>query len=233
MTEPADWRFERKMLIGGSDAAQVEAAVRFHPAHFRRLHAARWIQNVYFDGPDLPAYEANVRGTAERAKTRVRWYGEAADGSIEAPQLEWKIKAGLVGRKRVERLPSLTLGNRIARSTFAPAFAETGSLSRADAAALASVSPVLLNRYHRTYFLSGCGRYRLCIDRDLAWLGLQPSNRWPRSMLRGDGLVVLEVKYAAEHDRDAADVMSALPWRVTKSSKYVMGIERVGLRPPS
>ena len=36
----------------------------------------RIVNNVYFDTPDLAAFEANLWGAPERRKCRLRWYGE-------------------------------------------------------------------------------------------------------------------------------------------------------------
>jgi hypothetical protein len=42
--------------------------------------------------------------------------------------------------------------------------------------------------------------------------------------------VIVELKYAAGDDDDARSITSAFPFRPTKSSKYVTGVQRLGYR---
>ena len=86
---------------------------------------------------------------------------------------------------------------------------------------------VLLNRYRRSYFLSADGRFRLTVDSQLEFrpVGRLESPRLARALERDT--VVVELKYDADLDLEAERIASAFPFRVTKSSKYAAGIERL------
>ena len=99
------WRCERKFHGAGRSLAEVELALRTHPAHFHVVHPPRFVNNIYFDTPDLARFRTHIDGAAERMKLRVRWYG-AARGPVTAPVLERKARCGDVGSKlRVELAP--------------------------------------------------------------------------------------------------------------------------------
>jgi hypothetical protein len=215
---PPAWRYERKLVVDDLAPAQVEALVRLHPALFRAAYPPRWVNNVYLDTAALAAFHDNQDGLARRRKVRVRWYGELL-GRSERPRLELKEKRGLAGAKRGFELPPFEL---------APGFAAAGVralLARAALpddvrAILAPLEPRLVNRYRRAYYVSADGRFRLTLDTRLEFRPLQRlwSSLVQRSELRD--LIVIELKYALEHDDDAARVVSALPFRVTRSSKF-------------
>jgi len=82
--------------------------------------------------------------------------------------------------------------------------------------------PTLGVRYHRSYWISANGAFRLTIDSDLQYL--YPPHRsearpWP---MEG---VVLEIKHALEDDERARPLYQAWPFRPTRHSKYVRGMQ--------
>lgn len=214
-------RYERKFLGGDLSEREVLLAVKRHPALFVEEYPARWVNNVYLDRIDLKGVRDNLDGLSERRKTRVRWYGELS-GRIERPALEQKVKRGHVGWKETARAAPFELveafdGGSVKRACLHPGLADR---LRHE---LAALRPTLLNRYHRRYFRSADGRYRVTIDGAVSYHALGPL----RSRLRRwveDRTGPVELKYAVEHDADAAAIASAFPFRVGKSSKYVTGI---------
>ena len=91
---------------------------------------------------------------------------------------------------------------------------------------LSPLRAVLVNRYRRRYFISGDGRFRLTLDDQQEFYGF-PGGGLSRMARRDrDGLIV-EIKYAREDDVDADWITNAFPFRLTRSSKYVSGLERV------
>ena len=92
---------------------------------------------------------------------------------------------------------------------------------------LPMLQPVLMNSYRRSYYISRDYRFRLTIDRDLQFQGL---DRY-RSFKRGwqeDPAVIVEAKYDFVHDQNYDEVGQYLPFRVGKNSKYVTGMLMVG-----
>jgi hypothetical protein len=227
MVDPAaaGMRYERKFVIFDLGVAETEAVVRFHPAVFREIYHPRWVNNIYFDTPSLDHYHANVRGIAQRVKCRIRWYGKPA-GPIARPTLELKRKSGLLGSKESHPLHPMELDDRFdARHVL-----EKSDLPATLRCDLGPLHPVLMNRYRRRYFLSHDGKYRLTVDSALAYRTVSPgASRFP-AWLPSDGRVIVELKFAYGGEEGAKRIASRFPFRITRSSKYVLGIEALYTR---
>ncbi len=218
-------RYERKFVSRGLALADVLALVRRHPAAFREAYPPRMVNNVYLDTPALNSYHDHVQGTPNRAKTRVRWYGQAG-GLISAPTLERKLKRGLLGGKMAERLPALTLNGEGIREPLERAFVGD-HLTEAWRVGLRFLQPTVFNRYNRHYFVSADNRFRLTVDSEIRFA--LPENAATGGTKLNEALIVLELKFAPEHAEMAASITNAFPFRLARCSKYVFGIDRIGL----
>ena len=202
-------RFERKYRLDNFALAVAEQTVRGHPASFRRLFLDRQVNNLYLDTPGLESFRDNVAGVPNRRKYRLRWYNEDPQ-----PVLEIKKKENQVGEKEVIPLPDFHWDDwqkniaRLARRLGQPA-----------------LQPMLLNSYRRSYWGTPDGRFRITIDWNLrfAWPGSAPAGRPLVWNYRLEGLV-LELKYDFSADDAAQEIFQYLPFRQTKSSKYVAGV---------
>jgi hypothetical protein len=219
-------RYERKFAPDFSSARQLDTQVRTHPSLFRTLYPDRWVNNVYLDTLDLACYRDNVDGNALRAKYRIRWYGDLLQAAAR-PVLEIKRKVGLVGSKL--RFPLVSpfdtragLGEAALRSLL-------GGSEVPDFASehLARMRVVLVNRYLRSYLLSADGHYRVTIDRELSFQSL-PITAGCRGRRVQDPHLILELKYDRALEAGVSAVTSAFPFRVTRISKYVRGVEQLG-----
>lgn len=217
---PTDLRYERKFAIFELGVHETEALVRFHPALFREAYHPRWVNNIYFDTPALDYYHHNVRGIARRVKCRIRWYGTPR-GLVERPVLELKRKDGLLGTKESHPLHPFDL-----EVDFDPASifgkSELPAPLRCD---LAPLRPILLNRYRRRYFVSHDERFRLTVDSELGYQAVgRRVNRFP-TWVGNDGRVIVELKFGRGNEDEASRIASRFPFRMTRSSKYVVGLE--------
>ena len=222
---PASGRYERKFLVRELQLAEIESLVRVHPALFRTAYPPRWVNNIYLDLPGLDNFSANIDGSEHRVKLRIRWYGELF-GRAERPSLERKGKHGLLGTKHVAALPPLTLQPGFSARDV-EAYLDRADLPSALRIEARAQTPVLLNRYRRSYFVSADARFRLTIDSQLEFraVGRLASPHLARDVDRET--VVVELKYNPEFDLEAARIAGVFPFRLTKSSKYAAGIERV------
>ncbi len=226
-TESSAFRYERKFLVDLLDEHQVKGLIKRHPSMFFEPYPPRFVNNFYFDTADMQNYHDNVDGSADRRKVRIRWYGDLM-GHIEKPVLELKIKRGLVGTKRHHPIASFDLADDIGAQKVVPSL-HASDLPPNVVSYLHSMTVVLMNRYHRRYYVSKDGLFRLTLDTGMAFHrvgGL--TMRLARRRVDHRNLVV-ELKYGVEQDRAASRVASFFPFRVTKSSKYVQGIDRVFL----
>ena len=216
-------RYERKFFVTDLSTPEVTAIVTHNPALFREIFHLRQVNNLYLDSPGRGNYVDNVVGAQQRQKVRIRWYGDLL-GELAQPTLEVKIKNGLVGFKRSLRLPQLDLAPGFDFRNWLDLLRLT-DLPDCLCAWLSAYEPTLLNRYSRRYFLSDDGRFRATIDSTMQFglvaPGINSLARWADP--RPD--TVLELKYDPDYDLDASEVTIHFPFRITKSSKYVTGID--------
>jgi hypothetical protein len=220
-------RYERKFFIEDLTFAQVLSLVKQHPCMFRELYPPRYINNFYFDTPHLAFYNANVDGDMIRAKMRIRWYHDLLQ-SVEKPILEVKYKDGIVGDKWSYPFPSFVVQSGFNMKDLQPLI-RSGALEPDIQTTLAGMEISLLNRYYRYYFATPDQRFRLTIDTQLSYYRVEHfNNRFRHHYLDHNNLIV-ELKYQPEYDQEAQRISAFFPFRMTRSSKYVTGVELVYL----
>jgi hypothetical protein len=219
-------RYERKFLVEDLIPAQVEALVRLHPRLFYAPYPPRYVNNLYLDTADMEHYFDNVQGAAQRRKVRVRWYG-ALWGHIERPVLETKIRDGYVGSKRSYPLLGVDLAPGFGDAALQRLVAAAG-LPPAVRCELRCLRLVLLNRYYRRYYTSRDGHFRLTVDTELVYYRANgaPRNRFVHHQA-SPHQVIVELKYGVDWEPEAHRVAGYFPFRMTRSSKYMQGVERV------
>ena len=89
----------------------------------------------------------------------------------------------------------------------------------------AMLEPVLLNSYKRMYFASSDRHFRLTVDYDLRYTPLLNNTFLYQHHYSEGSVAVLEVKYDAAFDDLSDRITQYLPYRRTKNSKYVTGID--------
>jgi hypothetical protein len=208
-------RYERKYRIEAVAAHLIRQGIRLHPAGFRSVYAVRQVNNIYFDTPSFNAYKDNVLGLAEREKYRVRWYGKDLL-NIENAVLELKIKKQELGNKfsfEIGDFPFLDINSLIKKvNDFCP---ENLGLLR----------PTLFNCYQREYWETSGRSFRLTLDNNMQFAPLIPEPFVGRQVLNENNVSILELKYEEELDKQADRITQKIPYRRTKNSKYVSGIE--------
>ncbi len=219
-------RYELKFLAATHSVAETLALVRRHPAAFRETYPPRTVNNLYLDSPGLRDYYDHVSGAANRVKTRIRWYGPLT-GGVERPLLELKIKRGAVSGKVVHALPPLLQNGGGFRHAVGEALGH-GALPEPVRSTLRQLEPSVLNRYRRHYFESADHRFRLTVDHELQFAGVGGAADGRSGWLAGKAVVILELKHPPQHAEAAGAITNALPFRVTRCSKYILGLESVG-----
>jgi hypothetical protein len=223
--KPAEYRYERKFLISQLSSYEIESFVRLHPAAFSEIYSPRFVNNIYFDTVGMEAYNDNLIGIKDRLKVRIRWYGELF-GYIEKPVLELKIKRGFLGGKMHYPLGPFNLDGSYSITLQQNLFA------RADIPELVkdylkSLRFSLLNRYRRKYYQSADGKYRITIDAGMEYYRIDGANNYFLAKTGRLDYAIMELKYAQEDDDGAISITSLFPVRITKSSKYVAGVEGI------
>ena len=205
-------RYERKYKIESISANVVRQIVINHPASFRKIFPDRKVNNIYFDNIALSAYFDNVEGVPDRRKYRVRWYGKDIF-KIENPRLEIKIKSNQLGYKESYSIDEFQLND----------LDNLAQEINKNTSSFNIFQPTLINSYSRSYYGTTNGKYRITIDRDLQYFSLLNARKFTRYQIE-DQAVVMELKYDDTLDEDASFIQQYIPFRFSKSSKYVTGL---------
>ena len=221
------YRYERKFFVDQMDARGVISLLKLHPAMFSEIYPPRYINNIYLDSPLMGSYHDNVDGVAERRKARVRWYHDLFR-YVDKPLLEFKLKQGVVGAKEQYPFPAFTLDDDFTERYFVDVI-RGADLPHEAKSRILTQGVVLLNRYLRWYFATPDLKFRVTVDTELTFYHLNKHrNRFVHKEVDYANIVV-ELKYQPEDDPEGNRISAGFPFRMTRSSKYVQGIERVYL----
>ncbi len=219
------FRFERKYHVENMPFAAIVHLVKRNPALFRQAFPDRVINNIYLDTPSRRSLLENLDGIADRIKARIRWYGEML-GPIKKPVLEFKIKRGMVGAKDAFVLAPFTVEPKMSASVVHDAL-DRSDLEDHIRFELHKFEPVLLNRYRRKYFISADGHYRITLDWELEYYRFDRHFNLFTRPVRDLNSTVVELKYSGSIDQIDERVASYFPFRVTRMSKFVTGMQAV------
>lgn len=218
-------RTEVKIPVPMALLSDVRAWIQMHPMHWRQPFPPRQINNIYLDSPTSWGVNANLSGVGDRAKLRLRWYGECVC-CIGAARLELKRRLGTAGWKEIY---SFDAALDLRRDTWTEiVFKMEHSVPEYVAALLLRYPmPVLINAYQREYYATPDEMLRLTVDYRLRAYGQRSScvPNLSRAVVLPDEAVI-ELKApcdpAARRRLDAA--LSYFPLSVDRFSKYVQGV---------
>jgi len=216
-------RYERKFRVDQITLSDIENIVRLHPAGFIEAYPSRDVNNIYFDTINMQTFSDNIDGVANRTKFRIRWYGDLF-GEVKKPVLELKIKRNLAGAKNHYPLKSFSLEQGITMHDIHKVITES-DMPAERKQQLLSLRPVLLNRYTRKYFVSADGQYRLTLDYNLCFYRIQEMNNSFIHHNVDRRSTIIELKYSLDLDTGAHRISRHFPFRMTKNSKYVTGVQ--------
>ena len=221
-------RYEKKFVVPFQHVYGIEAVLATHPAGFSEIYEKRIVNNIYFDTLTLGHYQTHVNGASERVKIRIRWYGEQ-DTELQ-PVLELKARVGDVGYKKLYPLKSTSKDDLLDKQKIKNVFSSAG-LSFVSGIDLSTLKKTLSVIYTRSYWISRDKHFRVTVDRNVKVADLRrTNNNMEINSVNVNDNVVLELKYDPEHQDSVQAIGQYLPWRQTRNSKYVMGIERLKVR---
>jgi len=215
-------RYEIKLVCPMAWLPQVHALVRLHPEVFRVAYPPRRVNSVYFDTLDVEGVLDNLDGASERNKLRWRWYGPS--WLVEHSHLELKSKRGMAGFKELCPIQASFDPRRETTWNDALAFLRQQADDRFRVWLSQVSCATILNHYEREYYVSWDGQIRLTLDTQLMVydqrFSRRPNLRYPTPM---PNTVVIELKADAALADRLSDVLSALPFRPERNSKYING----------
>ena len=218
-----NYRFERKFIIPERLTHSIEEVVKSNSALMRKIFCPRFINNIYFDNSMFNFFFENIDVVSERMKTRIRWYGNLK-GKIKKPVLEFKQKHGLTGSKTSIDLPSFDLKD-IYRPGFLLSLFQNSNLDMRKKELMLSLTPSLINRYQRKYFLSFDQKFRVTLDNHLKYYPVSSPEQLSSCGLKDSLSMIMELKYSPIYQLESNNITQEFPFRVIKNSKYVRGIQ--------
>jgi hypothetical protein len=221
-------RFERKFLLRDVNHFHLQNMILLNKGGFSEKYHSRQINNIYFDTPNFDLYSASIKGFSPRRKIRIRWYGDMF-GNINNAVLEIKFKEGVVNHKSSYVLGNLDLtqGSKIFEQINKSI--DNSQIPYHLLSSIKSLKPVLINQYVRKYYESMNHSIRLTLDWDLLFLSINRYSNYHLNRFLERNLSILELKYDSVIDSGIDKVTNEFPFRLTKCSKYVLGINRVFL----
>jgi SPX domain protein involved in polyphosphate accumulation len=219
------YRYERKFTVSDLTRQEIELLVKLNTATFVTHYPPRYVNSLYLDSADLENYFDNLNGHKERLKVRIRWYGNLF-GLIKEPTLELKFKNGSLGRKESFALKPFSLDEPLQINAIRQAIRES-ILPDHVWLHLYAVEQTVVSRYMRQYYVSANRKCRITIDSELIYYqhGVNSSSFPRKSTDRAN--TVVELKYSPDEEQHMDQITAQFPFRMTRSSKYVSGIERL------
>jgi hypothetical protein len=220
-------RSEIKFLLPHADLGKIRSILEVNCRRIRHDGPISLVSSLYFDDASLGAYRENLDGVGKRAKVRLRWY----DQRDKEGRLHFEVKRRTDLTMDKDRLailsrtplPSLTFQDILRElSAILPAKPREALMRRPE--------PVLISEYKREYFREHYSPVRITIDFDITYFD-QSGRRRPGKKfgVRTPEWVIVEGKAPVGEELRLRRLLFPLQPRVTRSSKYVMGCQRLGL----
>ena len=217
-----NYRYERKFVIKPNFLNHVKIWLFNNECLFKEIYNSRTINNIYFDTVNFDFYKQNVNGIGSRNKFRLRWYGDLISNSN--PTLEIKLKSGIVGNKYTYKMKKI-LTEEIFNSNFLKKYLTRSELNNNLKIELLKLEPKLVNSYKRIYLQSADKKIRATIDTEIKYF--KPNydyNLKKFKYCKSENSHILELKYSSENDERNHPFFKTIPFRVSKNSKYINGI---------
>ncbi len=221
------FRREIKFASSGGDLRKIRGILEVNCRRIIYNRDSSLVSSIYFDDCSLSSCRESIDGVAKRNKLRLRWYDEGdAEGRFF---FEVKRRVGLAiekWRAMVESsapLQSLSFSDLL-RELLRILPAAQRELLRARS------EPILMTRYRREHFKALDSPVRITLDSDIMCYDQSAATRTnQRFGVSIPDLLVIEGKAPPANELDLPGLFHPLKPRMTKSSKYVLGCQKLGL----
>jgi len=184
-------RFEKKYIIKISQLSKLRSRI-ISSKSFRINHSSQIVNNLYYDNNIYNSVDQNLLGISDRIKYRIRWYGN--DEEVKA-KFEKKCRKDIGNFKEGNNAIVLNNNPWKVKISNLPNLSELNNLNVLKINNSDHLSPALLNRYKREYFINEFGD-RLTIDRDIVYKNCR------NGVTKNDFNIVVELKYNSEKIND-------------------------------
>ena len=219
------YRYERKFIVPSHFSNQAILTVR-QELHCKDLYESRQVNSIYFDTDDLKFARQNIDGDSRRVKLRLRYYGDINE--FRNPQFEEKIKFGNTGKKNIYEVGNFSKNLLMQSLDFNK---KRNILSVEVQSLLGNLKPIILITYLRKYLISKDGEFRFTFDTNIRCVPLDFNNislSIANKIFFHYQYHLLEVKYDIKQDNKLSNLLRFFPLRISKSSKYISGLNLIG-----
>lgn len=215
-------RYELKFTVSPFYLNELHIWVHSHKLAFKSAYPNRSINNIYFDTPNYDFYNDNKDGVSDRKKVRYRWYGNCYK-NING-RLELKLRKNNLGTKRYCSIPVIP---NIVEINYNHLVGICSASLKTQEHFFSHLVPTVINKYTRSYFSSRDNEFRITVDSSIYSYSqkghLKPNLSIDPSHFKQ---VVVEIKTIAKNRETLSKLISKLPFRISRNSKYVNGFEK-------
>ncbi len=221
------FRYERKFIIDRNFINSLENLISFTSINLYEKYEERLVNSIYYDDNNFSLARNSIDGILSRCKVRIRTYGILSN--FISPKLEIKTKFGKVGKKYIFNINKEELYKHNFLISFLKKI-ENYTYFKYDF--IQMLKPKLIVSYKRKYFVSSCNLFRFTIDSDINFKIFDETNI--KYSLKNKNYLclnrnILELKYGINDEIKASQLLNNIPARLTSSSKYIMGLNYLGL----
>ena len=216
-------RREIKFVANEAFLIQVHCWIAKTRLFLKKHYDDRIVNNIYYDTYDCQAYSDNLDGISERSKLRYRWYGNSLYPSNGA--IELKKRKNACGTKKVKIIEGIN-NNETHYSLFSKI------KDAVDDTWLPSMNyfstPVVLNQYMRSYYISKCGRFRVTLDRSHIVYD-QRMSKYINIQKKANPTqyLVVEIKFHPDLSDCVSSMIGDIPMRISRNSKYINSVNSI------
>jgi hypothetical protein len=146
-------------------------------------------------------------------------------GLIENPVLELKIKNNELGKKLLFPLKPFRLDSNFSVDYLYNEVFLKSNLPKWLIEELKFRYTALLNSYERKYFMCADKTHRITLDYNLIFFKIKQKDNTFNEKIMDNKNIILELKYERKDDEKTSDLTNYFPFRLSKNSKYVSGID--------
>ena len=218
-------RYELKFVTYDVNYFLIKHWIKMSQHNFFREYNNRIVNNIYFDSLNFKSFSDNVDGQSKRVKTRYRWYGKFEKQSYG--NMEFKIKRNVFGYKKTYNVKNLIIDEKkdfryINNKIFNELPQDIGIFFKQND------NPQIINQYEREYFKTKNQKFRVTIDKNIKIFDQRKSNTPNISRKTiSQNYIVLEIKFDRKSRKDIEDLISNIPIRISKNSKYINAFRSV------
>jgi len=216
-------RREIKFVANVAFLIQIDFWIAKTRLLLKKHYDDRMVNNIYYDTYACKTYADNLDGISERSKLRYRWYGTSLSPSNGA--IELKKRKNACGTKKTKIIQGVN--NNETHNSLISKIRDAVDETWLPALNYYS-TPIVLNQYMRSYYISNCERFRVTLDRKHSVFDQRMSKYINiRKKANTSQYLVLEIKFHPDLSDCLSSMIGDIPMRISRNSKYINSVNSI------